>query len=167
MLEVTVKVEGKEELLASFAKVRQGILDLRQLGAWKAVAGVFRRIVKEAFASEGASGKSGRWKALSSPYKERKLKKWGDVPILQASGKMYRSLTQEGAENSVYQEDALELTIGTSDPKAGYHQRGGSRLPKREPVSFTPDQESQLAQPIQQKLKQLIANAKLADIRGF
>ncbi len=166
-MKLDIEIEGLDELLAAFKGVEAGMLDLRQLGTWKAVASEFRKIEKQAFNSEGGSGRSGKWKELSSPYKARKAKKWGNVGILTASGQLYRSLTQEGSTGAVYEESAQEMTIGTSIKYAGYHQKGTSRMPKREPISFTDAQEKQLMQPIQNKLKQLVANARLRNLRGF
>jgi phage gpG-like protein len=161
-----IEIEGMADLLARFKGVEEGMLDFRQLGAWRAVASEFRKIEKEQFDSEGSKGESGKWKQLSPKYAIRKLAKWGDVPILQASGKLYRSLTQENAEGAVYEETAQELTLGTSIPYAAYHQRGG-RVPQREPISLTREQKDRLMQPVQDKLRQLIANAKLRDLQGF
>lgn len=163
---ITIEVEGMSATLAALDKVERGVLDLRQLGTWKWVQSEFFKIEKELFASEGASGQSGKWKELSSPYKEIKAKKWGNKPILQASGDMYKSLTATGGDN-VYEESPLELTLGTKDPKAGYHQRGGGRLPQRRAIDMTNEQVKQLVKPIQTKLEQLIDNAKLRDVRGF
>lgn len=162
-----IEVEGMKELLATFKTIEEGMLDFRQLGTWKAVAHEFRKIEKEQFSSEGSAGRSGKWKPLTAKYAERKQKKYGSMPILQATGKGYRSLTVEGAEGAVYNESAQELVIGSSIPYMAYHQRGSNRLPKREPVSFTEAQEQQLVKPVQDKLRQLIANAKLRQIRGF
>ena len=91
---------------------------------------------------------------------------YGDMPILQATGKMYKSLTSEGGD-AVVDKQALEMTLGSSDPKSAYHNRGGGRLPQRKIFDFTPDQQKQIMKPIQKKLEQLIDNAKLRDIRGF
>lgn len=162
-----IEIEGMKELLATFKTIEESMIDFRQLGTWKAVGHEFRKIEKEQFASEGSAGRSGKWKSLSPKYAVRKQKKYGNMPILQATGKGYRSLTVEGAEGAVYEESAQELVIGSSIKYIAYHQRGSGRLPKREPVSFTEAQEKQLVKPVQDKLKQLIANARLRQLRGF
>ncbi len=162
----TVEVEGLNELVASFNLVEKGLLDFRQLGAWKGVRGEFYQIMKEQFGSEGASGKSGKWKPLTPKYKAIKDMKFGPLPILQRTGKMYRSMTGQSPD-SVVEESAQEMSIGTKVSYAAYHQRGSGRLPKREVISLTEAQEKRLLQPIQEKLKQLVANAKLSELRGF
>lgn len=163
---MTVGLEGLPELLAQFAGVEAGMLDLRQLGAWKGVASEFRKVERELFASEGASGRSGKWKALKPKYAAQKRKRWGDKGILQASGAMFRSLTSEGGDH-VFRESAQEMVIGTRDAKAGYHYRGNRNLPQRKPIDPTPEQERQMLQPVRDKLIQLVGNAKLRKLRGF
>ena len=165
-MRVEITVEGSNQLIASFAQVEKG-LDFRELGTWDAVASEFYKIEKEQFDSEGGAGKSGKWKALKPEYAKRKQKKWGNVPILHASGEMMRSLTSRNAPGAVLEKTADELTLGTTIPYAGYHQRGSKRLPKRPPVDPTDAQVDRLSKVIQGKMKQLIANAKLRDIRGF
>lgn len=161
-----IDVDGVQLTLAAFGKVERGILDLRQLGTWDWVQSEFYKVEKEQFGSEGGSGASGKWKALSSPYKERKQAKYGDMPILQATGRMYKSITSAGGD-SIVDKQPLEMTLGSAVPYSRYHNRGGGRLPRRAILDFTPDQEKQIMKPIQKKLEQLIDNAKLRDIRGF
>ena len=162
-----IEIVGLNDLLAKFKGVEEGMLDFRQLGAWKAVASEFRKVEAEQFASEGSRGESGAWKPLTPKYAAIKSRKWGNKPILQASGKGYQSLTQEGAEGSVYEESAQELTLGTTLKHMKPHQTGTSKMPARPPIDLTRDQKQRLMKPVQDKLKQLIANAKLRDLRGF
>jgi phage gpG-like protein len=166
-MKVQIEIEGTDELIAAFRTVEVGMLDLRQLGTWDAVAGEFYRIEKEIFASEGGTSRDGKWKPLSLPYATAKRKKWGDVPILQASGRFYRSMTSRSSSDSVFQTAPQELTIGSTVPYGRYHQRGTGRMPSRKAVSFTDQHLERLAQPISMKLRQLIANARLKSLRGF
>lgn len=163
---ININVDGMVTTLNAIGTVERGVLDLRQLGTWKWVAAEFQKIEREQFSSEGGSGQAGKWKGLSSPYKEIKAKKWGQQPILQASGRLYKSLTSSGGD-AVYEESNLELTLGSSVPYAKYHQRGTRKMPSRPPISLTDENKKQLLKPIQTKLEQLIDNAKLRDIRGF
>jgi phage gpG-like protein len=167
-MKVEITVEGADDLVARFATVEKG-LDFRELGTWDAVATEFRKIEYEQFASEGADGASGAWQALSTEYAARKLKQWGQVPIMQASGRLWRSLTQKGSKDAVEEQTATELTLGTTVEYAKYHQSKEPRkkLPRRPLVDLTDAQTARLGGVIQGKMKQLIANAKLRDIRGF
>lgn len=166
-MKIEIELEGMSELLAAFKGVEAGMLDFRQLGAWDAVQSEFYKIEKEQFASEGSSGRSGKWKALSPKYAAIKQRKYGAMPILQATGKGYRSLTSADADGAVVVKEKQELVLGTSIPYMAYHQKGGGRLPKREPISMTDDHIKRLSAPVNAKLKQLIANAKLRELRGF
>jgi len=165
-MNISLTVSGKEEVLNAFKTVEDGCADLRKLGTWKAVATEFYKIEKEQFSSEGSAGASGKWEALSPAYAVQKQKKYGSQPILQASGAMYKSLTSSGGPTSVYQEEAQELTLGSSSPIPGYHQRGG-RVPQRKPVDPSDAQKERLAEVIRGKLRQLASNARLRDVRGF
>lgn len=166
-MQVEITIEGKEGLLAAFKTLESGISDLRQLGTWKAVASEFYKIEKEQFSTEGGAGASGKWAPLSTAYEVQKQKKYGSVSILQASGKMYRSLTSSGGPDSVYEESAQELVVGSSSPIPGYHQSGTRRMPQRKPVDVSDAQKQRLADVLTAKLKQLAANARLRDVRGF
>jgi phage gpG-like protein len=160
-----IEIEGMRELLASFKTVEEGMIDFRQLGTWKAVQSEFYKIEKDIFGSEGASGKTGKWKALSPAYAKVKQKRYGPLPILQATGAMYKQFTSDAGNVT---QTAQEMTFRFSQP-AGYHMSKAARkkMPYRSSMEFTEAQEKQLMKPVQEKLKQLIANAKLRDIRGF
>lgn len=157
-----IEIEGMRELLASFKKVEEGMLDFRQLGAWKGVQAEFYKIEKEIFAKEGNATK---WKALTPAYAKIKQKKYGSLPILQATGKMYSEFTSDAGNVT---QTAQEMTFKFSQP-AGYHmsKEPRSKMPYRSSLDLTDEQERQIVKPVQDKLKQLIANAKLRDIRGF
>jgi phage gpG-like protein len=156
---ITFTVEGIQELVNAFDKVARGIVDLRQLGTWKAVTSEFRAIQKEIFDSEGPG-----WAALTPEYKAYKVKKWGEKPILQASGAMYKDFTAGGDPK----EEAQSLTFNFKAP-AGYHMSkdARSKMPYRSSLDLTAAQDERIKDAIRQKLKQLIDNAKLRDIRGF
>lgn len=165
-MKVTTELKGVPETLAMFRGVELGLADFRQLGAWKAVRLVFYKIVSSIFQAEG--GASGKWTALTAAYAKVKLRRWGNQPILTASGTLYRSLTQEGAEGSTFTESAQEMEVGTTIKYGAYHQTGTNKMPARPILDFTDEQEGQLMKPIQDKLVQLIGNAKLKGLRqGF
>jgi phage gpG-like protein len=187
-----IEIEGMADLLAKFKTVEEGMIDFRQLGAWKGVIHEFKKIEMEQFRSAGGAGKSGKWAPLSPKYAAIKQKRYhGPTQILRASGALYKSLTTDG---TVHEQTAQELVLGSKLPYASYHQtgtkapsrRGGRRgsgglvgpvlnlsgphrggMPARPLISLTEKQEKQLMLPIQRKLNQLLANAKLRDVRGF
>jgi phage gpG-like protein len=132
----TFEIDGIKEFDRSFNRVEEHIKDLRPV--WDAVERTFYDIEKEQFASEGSAGRGGKWKALSPAYLKRKEKQYPGTKILERTGKMRDALTQKTGD-TVLVKTPDEFGIGTSLPYAGYHQRGGKRLPKREIVSFSDD----------------------------
>lgn len=66
----------------------------------------------------------GRYKDLTEKYKKQKEKKWGYVyPILKASGKLSRSITNRSDINTIYRiENKKNLILGTKVPYGIYHQ---------------------------------------------
>lgn len=161
-----VSVQGTTTTLKAFLAVEKGIVDLRQLGAWKQVISTFHKITRRLFDSEGSSGKSGAWAPLSLPYVEQKQRRWGFTKILVASGALYTSLTSQ-AGDAVVQEYPQELVIGTSLLYAKFHQTGTDRMPARRPIDLTDEDEKSIVDPLKQKIRQLIQNARLRDTRGF
>lgn len=79
----------------------------------------------------------GGWLPLDDEYRLRKIEDIGALPILQYSGGLNRSLTQEGATGYVREESAETLRVGSSNPLARYHHRGAGRLPIREVIVIT------------------------------
>jgi phage gpG-like protein len=168
VLRFTARIDGVSQSLAAFLKLQKDLVDLRKLGAWDLVQAKFYRILKNQFETEGGAGKSGKWQALSSKYKPVKQKRWGDVGILQASGKLYKSLTSESSD-SIVEKRPQELIIGTSLPYARAQHAGYSprNLPARPIISLTEEQEKDITEPLTRKVKQLIQNVKLTQKRGF
>lgn len=165
MTQISIEVDGVRESVAAFEKVERGVVDFRQLGVWNAVESEFYKIQKTIFDSEGAAGQGGKWKPLSTGYAKVKQRIYGNMPILQASGAMYREFTSKAGS---VDKQAQEMTLGFSSP-AVYHMGKGARskMPYRSSLDLTQAQQEQLLDPVKKKMKQLIDNAKLRDIRGF
>jgi hypothetical protein len=159
-MQIDFTVEGIRDLLGRFEKVERGVLDLRDLGAWDAVESQYRKVMADVFATEGGSTRSGKWKALTPKYAAVKARKYGNLPIMQATQRTYRSLAAKSGD-SVVDKQAQEMTIGTSVPYAGYAVR------VRPIHDLTDEQKRFIVKPVGDKLRQLIDNAKLRDVRGF
>lgn len=158
----TITTDGFDTTLKAFETVERGILDLRQLGTWDWVESKYREVVAKQFESEGSAGKSGRWRELKSPYKERKAAKYGEMPILQATKRMYKSVATKSGESTV-DKQPLEMELTSTVPYGKYYGADSER-----PVhDFTSEQEKKIFSPVEKKLVQLIDNAKLRDVRGF
>ena len=81
---------------------------------------------------------NGQYKPLSPKYKAQKFKKYGKQPILVASGRLKKSVSNRQAQaDSLRQHDHKGYEIGTSVPYAIYlhSPRENSNMPKR-PVIF-------------------------------
>jgi phage gpG-like protein len=150
---VSIEVDGKPEFDRTFSRLDANFDDLTPI--WPAVRAKFYEIEAQQFDSEGGKGGSGRWKALSARYAAQKVARYGDKPILEATGDLRASLTSDGA-GSYYWADKQEVAIGTTLPYAMYHQRGSGKLPERKPISFSDEQTRDLMKTIQSELvKQL------------
>ena len=165
-MKVAIEIDGITTTIHALEKVHRGAVDFRELGTWNWVQSEYYKALKEILDSEGSAGKSGRYKELTPEYARRKLKQYGEKPILQASGGMYVSLTQEGG-NAVVEKKAQEMTLGSKDPKSRWHHTGSGNNPRRAIMDFTNEHEKQIFAPVVKKMRQLVDNAKLRDIRGF
>jgi hypothetical protein len=125
-----------------------------------AVAGDIRGTVEEAFASQGATGASGRWAVLSPNYAAWKAKKGAGLPILfglrptswvghrsnppgqrrnmhqtyAPSGAMMRSLLSPLEDLITWHITPNRLRYTPTSPIAGYHETGTEKMPARPPV---------------------------------
>lgn len=146
MAQFKIEVAGEEQLNRVFARTDAAFKDLRPI--WPDVRDEFWAIEKEQFASEGADGRSGKWQPLTERYLEQKIKRYGDQPILRASGELEESLTGPN-DYSVYRPGQKSIEIGTSLERGLFHQQGAGNLPKRPPIDFSNDTQNRLMKKIQ------------------
>jgi len=103
----------------------------------------FKLHERSLFATEGAAGGS-RWPELSSGYAKSKARKFPGRKILQRTGRLRRSLTEDGAEHvATYAlRPWASVTLGTKDTIAAYHtgRLRNPRTPERDPLQHTPTQ---------------------------
>ncbi len=131
-----MNVRGERELFAAIDRLTELISDQRERG-WQENVDVRLDYQQRYMDTEG-----GGWEPLNERYAADKEAAVGNKPILQYSTRMYRSLTEEGSDNYVREEEADSLTVGSSDPKARWHHEGRGRLPVREVMRAT-DEEAQ------------------------
>lgn len=146
MIRFVGSVDGITELDRAFNRIDEYISDFRSI--WPAVTKEFYSIEEEQFASEGAHGTSGKWAALSPAYTQWKAKEFPGEPILQREHSLYESLTSPNGLASIFRPERDQLTIGSSEPYALAHQRGG-RLPRRPPISLTSNDKRRMQKAIQ------------------
>lgn len=133
-----MRVHGERRLFAAIDRLTQLVGDQRERG-WQENVDVRLDFQRRHLDSEGGDSD---WPELSAGYARDKEVAVGNLPTLQYSTRMYRSLTEEGAPNYVREEDADSLRVGSSDPKARWHHEGRGRLPVREVMRVT-DEEAQ------------------------
>lgn len=134
-MNLTIKVRGERKLFEALGRLTEVISDQRERG-WQENVDVRLDFERRYLDSEGG----GRWTPLDDEYRLHKVEEVGAIPILQYSGRMYRSLTEEGAPNFIREEGADTLKVGTSDFKARLHHEGRGRLPRREVIVITDDE---------------------------
>lgn len=155
-MRIQIDVQGERQLGVALGKIADGVSDLTPY--WDDIQSLFYKTAQQIFKSEGASGAGGKWKELSTPYKQIKAKQWGNVPILTASGRLQDSLTSETSD-SVVEKQKDSLTLGSSVEYGVYHQYGTSKMPKRAPIELTQEQKYEMLRAL---TRQLAAEAKKA-----
>lgn len=123
---IRVNVHGEKRLFEAIDRLTELVSDQRERG-WQENVDVRLDFERKHLDTEG----EGDWPELNAGYARDKEETVGNLPVLQYSGRMYRSLTEEGAANFVREEEAETLKVGTSDPKARAHHKGAGRLPVR------------------------------------
>lgn len=152
MIRFSASIDGIEALNRGLNRVSDLISDFRSI--WPNVIRAFYEIEGEQFSSEGSTGASGKWAALSPAYQRFKEVQFPGQSILQASGDLFESLTSPEAFGAVIRPEANELTLGTTIPYALAHHRGapGRNLPARPLISLTEDHKRRLQKEIQRGL---------------
>ncbi|HMV50855.1 MAG TPA: phage virion morphogenesis protein, partial [Blastocatellia bacterium] len=123
---LTYQIRGTDRLLNSLDRLELSLKDFRPL--FNEASRLIYEFEKEAFASEGASSRVGKWKPLTANYARWKEKKAPGKPILEFSGALKRSLTRPNARGSVRRITEEELIVGTQIPYAVFHQTGTRKM---------------------------------------
>jgi phage gpG-like protein len=95
---------------------------------------IFKRSEARIFATQGAAIQR-PWAPLSARYAAQKARRYPGKPILEATGKLRRSLV----DHPTVRLRGNTLSIGSNDPKSAWHQRGvpSNNLPARPHVGVT------------------------------
>jgi phage gpG-like protein len=151
MLRLNVTITGQEGLERGIRSKAERAGDLRP--AFRRIAEEFRIREARLFRSEGASGAHGAWPRLSPRYADWKAKRAPGAGILVLRGDLRTSLTVAGAEGAIEEVTPHSLTLGTSLPHAGAHQRGRGRLPVRRVIDPTKADVERYAKIVREHLK--------------
>lgn len=152
MVKFSAEILGVEVLNRAFNRVEEHISDFRQV--FRGVPNVFYAIEAKQFGTQGGSGASGKWAALSPAYAKYKAKAFPGMPILQATTSLVDAMTSPDAPDSIFRMDANELVLGTQREGATAHQRGSGKMPARPIISFTEEDKRQITKAIQAELVQ-------------
>lgn len=125
-------VKGERRFFEAIDRLTKAVSDQRERG-WQKNVDIRLDYQRRHMDSEAAGG----WTPLNDEYRLRKVEDVGVIPILQYTGGLYRSLTEEGVANYVREETSQSLRVGSSNPLARYHHEGAGRLPRREVIVVT------------------------------
>jgi len=137
---------NKTELQQVYKLVNQPLLSIKDLRpAWLVIRNDLRNVVwKQQFETEGGYAGSG-WEPLSDKYAAWKEKHYPGKPILQLTGQLKKSFTEDfrGSNGGYYQLLAPSFMEVGSDLKVGkynlglLHQTGTENMPARKVVELT------------------------------
>lgn len=89
------------------------------------------------FQAEGAGPNVGHWEPLTPTYAEWKAARYGDKPILEATGTLMDALTRNNSPFASREVSELDFAFGTEGvPYASFHQTGTERMHDRPPFDF-------------------------------
>lgn len=128
-------VRGERRLFEAIDRLTETVIDQRERG-WQENVDVRLDYQRRHMDTENAGG----WTPLDDEYRLQKVEDVGAIPILQYTGRLYQSVTSEGAANYVREETGQTLRVGSSNPLARYHHEGAGRLPKREVIVITDEE---------------------------
>jgi phage gpG-like protein len=96
---------------------------------------VVHHTLEQALASLTSSGaQAGAGLGGYAAWKERHF---GDLPILQRTGRLYQSLTNRSSPDFVFDYTARRMTIGSTVPYGVFHQFGTRHMAQRKEVQFS------------------------------
>lgn len=132
--------------------------DLRP--AWPRIAAEFYQIEADQFSSEG--GRVNPWEELSAGYAKFKAVEYPGKPILQRSGALLNSLTNQNDEHAIYDPQPDALTLGTSLPYPQYHQAGTQKMPQRPPIELRDEDFQRMGEIAREELQDMALTLNFA-----
>ncbi len=136
-------VSDEKQISRLMGQVVEKTTDFQELWNSQAFKDIVYGSEKKQFATEGEHG-SGGWAKLNEVYEARKARQYPDKPILQRTGRMFKSLTSPVSPGAVYTASRHSVTFGTTVPYAIYHQKGTKDMPERKPIEFTDGERQQI-----------------------
>ena len=125
---------------------------------WTLVGSVLNSFLNKS--GPNANGLSGKWPDLNEKYFESKIKKFGTMPTLVASGRLFDSLVN-ASNDGVNIMEPKRLRWGTSIPYAAVHNfGGGNNIPRRSFLGISEDQKKVFKSLITEYVKQALEGNK-------
>lgn len=154
MIRLVGSISGDVQFDRAFNRVEEQISDFRPL--WPSVIKEFYSITSAQFESEGTAGASGKFAPLKPAYAKFKEVHFPGMPILQATGHLFASMTDPEASDAILRPEKDQLTIGTKTPYAIHHQRGTPKMKARKIVSLSEDSKRRIQKAIQRPLVEFV-----------
>ena len=108
---------------------------------------------------------------LPARYRAKVAKGYGSNKILQLTGGMMRRFTQAGdpghVAEAVQNGDQWSVRFGARSDVASYHESGGPRLPRRNPVALSEEAKAKIVAAIAEALAPFAQRAALAIARAW
>lgn len=108
------------------------------------VSEAIRKIVLESNRRRFETDGLGTWAPLASSTLDSKARAGEPDTPLVATGALYRSLTDELADDQIDERAPQELRFGTKVPYAVFHGSGTRTMPQREPVLLLPSERNSI-----------------------
>lgn len=148
-LYIKMNLDGVGEMTRRINGVSKVVKNLRP--AWKKIGEDFRKTEEKVFNAQGAYGSRAGWRPLTLKYRDWKQTRYPGKPILQATGALKNSLTKKGPGHvEIIRKHSI--TLGSSDPKFKYHQKGTKKMVARPPITFTQYQGNKWAKIIRDEI---------------
>ncbi|WP_040601259.1 phage virion morphogenesis protein [Patulibacter medicamentivorans] len=148
-MQLEISVLGEAPVMRMLGRVKHDLGDMEE--AWGPIASILREATKRQFQSEGQYG-SGGWAPLAPATLAAKRAKGLPPDVLQATGRMLDSLTNQRSPDHVERVHGDLLEWGTAVPYAFLHQRGTSKMPRRRPVEPPESVRREIVQAIQRRV---------------
>ena len=147
MTQVSFEVLGEKQVSQMLSRTTAKAADLGPY--WLMVQGLLQQAIKEQFDTEG--GRTGGWAPLSERYASDKVRRFGNQPILVATGALRQSLT--GGSGFIARQEGNEtLRFGTQLGYGRFHQTGTSSMPQRRILDLTNDDRRTMLKMLQRHL---------------
>jgi len=133
------EIDGDVQLSRAFSRFGEDVHDLKD--AFTQIADNFQRGEQQQFDTEGNYG-AGGWKPLAESTRIFKEQHGFPDRILVRTGSLRSSLAGNTGE-TIGRIEPLSAEMGTTNPAAGYHQRGTRRMPARPVIKLPEEQKTQ------------------------